>query len=456
MSFRNSAIVVAAGVAIVATVGIIISLAGCGGSDYDPETTDLLIIYTAHTEEVEQEFARAFADFYRQRTGREILIRWPRTMGSGSIRDELRTKHARGIHDVDIVFGGGPIHADLKNAGLLAPYKLPDELLEKIPAQLFGEPLYDPDYSWYGAALSTFGIIVNERLIADRKLPQVRDWQDIACPELLGLVGAANPSQSGAIRKMYEIILQSYGYEQGMRLLALQAANAPSISQSGGDIPRGVASAQLAAGPAIDYLARRQMGNDETSSPLRFVVPAGRTVFNADPISILNGAPNRKQAELFVEFVMSPAGQQLWSLKAGAEGGPQKAALRRQSVLPEIYTERAGDLAVDQNPFTDWAGNDFFDSGKEELRIDIMPQYLQSMMVVNHSALASAWKAIIAAGMPEELVAELTAPLISEDEMLELARGKWQNSLEQSNLKKQWNTDFRTRYRQIEAKARRR
>ena len=123
-------------------------------------------------------------------------------------------------------------------------------------------------------------------------------------------------------------------------------------------------------------------------------------------------------------------------------------------MLPEIYTERAGDLAVDQNPFTDWAGNDFFDSGKEELRIDIMPQYLQSMMVVNHSALASAWKAIIAAGMPEELVAELTSPLISEDEMLTLAGGKWQNSLEQSNLKKQWNTDFRTRYRQIEAKAR--
>ncbi len=426
---------------------------GCGGTGYDPATTDLLVIYTAHPEEVEKEFTLAFSQFYKERTGRNIHMRWPRTLGSGNIREELRTKHAKGIQDVDVVFGGGPIHVDLKKIGLLEPYKLPDELLQALPQTVAGEPLYDADYAWYGAALSTFGIVVNQRVIADRKLPQIADWADLSHPELAGHVGVANPGHSGAIRKMYEIILQSYGYEQGMRLLALEAANAPSISQSGGQIPENVASALLAAGPAIDYLARRQMVGPAAEN-LKFVVPTTRTVFNADPISILAGAPNRKQAELFVEFVMSRAGQQLWCLKVGTEGGPKEYALQRQCVLPEIYSERADDLVVDQNPFTDWKANDFFDSTKEEVRIGIMPEYLQSMMIINHRDLAAAWKAIIAAGMPEDLIREMTEPIVGEEEMLELAGGQWQDAETQSRLKKEWNTAFRTRYRQVEEKAR--
>ena len=118
--------------ALVAVVGTLAALTGCGGSDYDPETTDVLVIYTAHPDEAQVEFEAGFKKFYRDRTGREIRVRWPTTMGSSNIREELRTKHAKGIQDVDIVFGGGAIHADLKQMGLLASYELPEAVMAEL------------------------------------------------------------------------------------------------------------------------------------------------------------------------------------------------------------------------------------------------------------------------------------------------------------------------------------
>ena len=42
-----------------------------------------------------------------------------------------------------------------------------------------GIPLYDPEYQWYGAALSNFGIMYNEELRELLKLPKATAWQDL-------------------------------------------------------------------------------------------------------------------------------------------------------------------------------------------------------------------------------------------------------------------------------------
>ena len=67
--------------------------------------------------------------------------------------------------------------------GLLAPYKLPEAQLARIPKEIFGIPVYDPEYRWYGAALSSFGIMYNEELRALLNLPEIRTWDDLTHPE---------------------------------------------------------------------------------------------------------------------------------------------------------------------------------------------------------------------------------------------------------------------------------
>ena len=72
------------------------------------------------------------------------------------IRSEFNNKPG-GI-GIDVFFGGGlEPYLALKKEQLLRPYALPQELLKNIPPGLGGVPLYDPDYTWYGATLAGFG-----------------------------------------------------------------------------------------------------------------------------------------------------------------------------------------------------------------------------------------------------------------------------------------------------------
>lgn len=445
------------------------AVAGCSGND-GSGSQDTLVVYSPHSEAIQQEFTRAFSEYYQEKTGRAVTIKWPDAGGSSGVLKQLQDKQRQGIHDVDVLFGGGPIHSQLKAVGLLEPYRLGDDLLAKLPKTIAGEPLYDPDFTWYGAAISTFGLITNRKLIADRGLSEVTQWMDMARPEFVGLVGVVDAAQSGSVRKAYDIMLQAYGYAKGMRLLMLMAANAREIGASASDIPRGCAQGFVAVGPCIDFFAIRQMLSPGGEN-LDFLLPEGLTVINTDPVSILKGAPHLDVAREFVTFVMSRRGQRLWSLRQGTPGGPAETTLCRYAVLPEVYTDDAQYLATGlKSPF-DAPPNTWYQQDKEDARINILPAYLEKMMVENKRQLTEAWKAVIEAGAPEDLVARLTAPLVSEEEMLRLAREVWADvavtetmtseekqavEAEQdrrkrlrSDLKLQWSEGFRTRYAEV-------
>ena len=92
-----------------------------------------------------------------------------------------------------------------------------------------------------------------------------------------------------------------------------------------------------------------------------FVMPDNLTIVNPDGIAILKGAPNIEVAQVFLEFVMSDAGQKLWFLKKGAPGGPVHKQLNRFTVLPDLYTRYQSDAAVTLNPF-EWRSDLIYDA----------------------------------------------------------------------------------------------
>jgi ABC-type Fe3+ transport system substrate-binding protein len=375
---------------------------------------------------------------------------------------------------VDVVYGGGPIFERMEQMGLLEPCRLPDDVLDALPATVAGQPLYDPKYHWYGAAISTFGLIFNKTLIREKDLPAVTAWADMADPRFFGLVGAGDPTKSGSMRKAYEIILQAYGYEEGMGILVKMGANAREFSASSSDIPRNCAQGFLAVGPCIDFYAQRQM-RSEGGEKLGFVAPEGLTVVNCDPIGILKNAPNRDLAEAFVEFVMSPAGQRLWMFPVGAEGGPREFALERLAARPSVYEDlERMDAESPMNPFR-LPEADFYSAEKELARLAVMPAYLGVALVENHGPLVEAWRAILDAGGDEEAIGELTRPLISEAEMLRLGeevytpvvipqdaspqvkagleRKEEQRLRRKSDLETRWSETLRDRYQRLAEEA---
>ncbi len=224
--------------AAVAPLWAALLLGGCGGSG--PEAgTDTLVIFRAHSEEIIAEVPAGFRAGYKQRTGCDVDMTWPDPGGGGTrVLKRLQDKFHAGRYDVDVVFGGGMILEQMNQLGMLDPYRLPDEVLSAIPKEVAGQPLYDRQFHWYGAAVSTFGLIYNKTVLKDKDLPPIKDWLTMADPRFFGLVGAGDPSKSASVRKAYDIILQAYGYEKGMSILVRMGGYARECSGSSSEIPR--------------------------------------------------------------------------------------------------------------------------------------------------------------------------------------------------------------------------
>jgi iron(III) transport system substrate-binding protein len=410
----------------------LVALAGCNkAADPQPSASaaaegDELVIYSPHSDEIRDEFGAGFEDWYFRRTGRRVRVSWPDAGGTSQMLRRLQDKFEAKRFDVDVVFGGGsPTFEEMKSRGLLDPCKLPDDLLAAIPPIVAGQRIYDSDFTWYGAALTNFGLIYNREVIREQHLPPVTTWEAMADPAYFGRIGAGDAAKSGSMRAAYEIILEAYGYDRGMDLLVRMFANSRQIYSGSGEIPRDCAQGIVTVGPCIDFYADRQM-HSEGGQDLGYVAPPGLTILNCDPIAILKNAPHRAVAEKFMEYVLSPAGQLLWVLPPGVTDGPKKFALERTPVLPALMTRpdvkaRRGDTT---DPFS-LPPASFYAAAKNKARVAIMPDYLRVAAVENEAPLKRAWRAIIDAGLPPDLVAELTRPVISEDEMLQLARDVW-------------------------------
>jgi ABC-type glycerol-3-phosphate transport system substrate-binding protein len=222
---------------------------------------------------------------------------------------------------------------------------------------------------------------------------------------------------------MYEIILQSHGWERGWGVVARTAANVKYFSEGSASVPDDVAMGEVAYGLAIDiyaWAAMDMVGGDDLS----YVIPDDGRVINPDPIILLKGAPHPELARDFIRFVLSPAGQRLWMLPPGEPGGPEKFRLRRMSVLPELYRELGKRSIIKESPFAGPAREGMvFNSSLAATRQSVLQPLLEATLVQPHAELVAAWEAVLAAppdrrGAAE---AELMRPPITADEAWELA-----------------------------------
>ena len=406
---------------------------GCEKTDTVQDKPDKLVIISPHWEGIETEFDTAFKAWYSKKTGRQVAVDWLDQGGSSSDFRFIESEFKRlpeGI-GIDLFFGGGTDnYLKLANKGLLAPYKLSEIQLARIPKEIFGIPVYDPEYRWYGAALSSFGIMYNEELRALFDLPEIQTWNDLTHPKLINRVGAADPRESGSAHMMYELILQGYGWEKGFELITQLGANVRGFSAGSNAIPRDVAAGQVIYGMAIDFYAYGQIA-EIGADKIQYVVPHDAAVVSPDSIAILKGAPNMAVAQKFLDFVLSDEAQKLWVLRDTDPEGPKwKGGLNRSSVVPALYDE-LGDRCVAANPFElDLTPIDY-DAVKGGIRWDIVGDLIGALVIEPHKDLTNTWKAINKSEDPEKRAAAiqiLGQVPITEAEALELSEGSWQDA----------------------------
>ncbi len=325
---------------------------------------------------------------------------------------------------VDIFWGGGSYDhrrhalrgfaADGGAAGRHPEYFAP----EVIPQEFAGELIYDPQGRYYGVCLASFGICFNPDRIRDLPSAAVPSrWSDLGDPAFFNSIVVSDPAKSGSANKCFESIIQQTmaeagglpeGWANGMNLIKRIIANSRAVTDSAGKVTRDIAAGDAAAGMAIDTYG---LSSSEWSGRLwdgkpriHYVPPKGGTAISADPVQILRGAPNRKTAEEFVDFLLSADGQKLWNYRVGTPGGPRKYSLRRPPVRKDMYRAEHLQYFADPgyNPYEAGAGFTYRPQWTSPY-FNLIRTLIKCIALDVQPELAAAWRAITEAGGPEKV-----------------------------------------------------
>ena len=208
-----------------------------------------------------------------------------------------------------------------------------EKLLEKfpiftpgIPDKIGSYPLNDPEGFYRGQALAGYGIMWNTRYLKAKKLPEPKEWLDLAKPVYFGHVAMSSPSRSGTTHLTVETILQGEGWNEGWRQLLMISGNCAAITERSFGVPDGVNNGQYGLGLVIDFFA---LSGKYSGFPVEFVYPTVTSIVPAN-IGLLAGAKNKEEGKKFIEYSLSEEGQELLL----------DPKISRLPVLPGLYVSK--------------------------------------------------------------------------------------------------------------------
>ena len=281
--------------------------------------------------------------------------------------------------DTDVWFGGGlDWFAKARDDGLLAMYTLKPEAEGNITDELFGLPLKDPNKYFYGSALSGFGVMYNTRYLDDHNLPVPTNWEDLTNPVYFGHISIAMPSRSGSTHMIVEIILQTFGWDEGWKLLLQIGANSGEFTEKSGYVPDHVQVGEYGVGLVIDFYG---LSSTAEGYPTLFFYPPNQTVINPDSIGKVANSKNSDNADLFIDFVLSYEGQSLLF----------DTAISRMPVREDAYV---GAPTGYFNPFETTMNVIEYNSTLGELRAVLVDTLFDDIITYRHTELNTAWKQI--------------------------------------------------------------
>ncbi len=389
-----------------------------------------LVVITRHESTILQ---KTTEEFLKSEVAKKLGITNIQFVQAGP--DQWLTYIKMGIqrgHPIDVAWGGGPTLFNIVDeAGYLQPLN-PQENpayyavlyeMTKIPKSVAGQPTYKvgPDgyVHWVGAALSSFGFTVNHDVLKKYNLPMPETWSDLAKPVYgkylpkTPLVGIADPTMSTSNTRMYEIILQAYGWDQGWKILTLMAANS-KIYGGSGLVRDAVIRGDIAVGITIDFYGYTAMHQNPACE---YIIPKGATIINADPIAIIKGTKHPVAAAAFVAWVLSEyGGQQIWL----------DPDINRLPINPLVFNTTAGHNRPDLYQAFEKAINSKGINFNDTLALETeraMQFYFKATLVNAHDDLQSTWAAILNAYYSgkindkqlKELENMLTAPIQFKD-----------------------------------------
>ena len=248
-----------------------------------------LILYTSQPNEDAQQTVDAFTAKHPN-----VEVEWIRD-GTTKVMAKLRAEFEAGAPQPDVLLIADMVTMEgLKAEGRLMPHP-------EANVSAYDPSLMDPEGHYFSTKLITTGIVYNTNA------PMVpTSYTDLLKPEAKNMLAMPSPLTSGAATIHMAAITSNpdLGWEfyEG---LADQGAN----PQGGnGGTYRAIAGGEKLYGFVVDFLPIR---NKLKGAPVEFVFPKEGVSAVTEPVAILSSAQNPNAAKAFVDFLISPEGQQL-------------------------------------------------------------------------------------------------------------------------------------------------
>ena len=247
----------------------------------------------------EVDWCEAMKAAYEKSTGgKAVFIRRSDGESLAQIRAEKSNPRA------DVYHAGESASAKVLAAeGLLEAYKSPrvaelHDWAQRIAeeTQYFHTPIYT----------GVLGFGYNTELLAKNKMPEPKCWKDLTNAAYKNEIQMANPGTSGTAFNAVSTILQLMGEDEGFKYLAALNKNINQYTRSGSAGIRAAAKGETTIGITFlhDSVAQTVQGY-----PIKTVAPCEGTGYEIISSAIIKGGPNPEGARKWMDFALSPAGQ---------------------------------------------------------------------------------------------------------------------------------------------------
>jgi iron(III) transport system substrate-binding protein len=247
----------------------------------------------------EVDWCEALKAAYEKTTGEKaVFIRRTDGESLAQIRAERSNPRADVYHAAEAASA-----KQLASEGLLEAYKSPrvaelHDWAQRIAEenQYFQTPIYT----------GVLGFGYNTELLAKKKLPEPKCWKDLANPAYKDEIQMANPGSSGTAFNTVSTILQLMGEDEGFKFLAAMNKNVNQYTRSGSAGIRAAGKGETTIGITFlhDSVAQTVQGY-----PIKTVAPCEGTGYEIISSAIIKNGPNPDGARKWMDFVLSPAGQ---------------------------------------------------------------------------------------------------------------------------------------------------
>lgn len=272
--------------------------------------------------------AKKLAAGYEKESGTKVNIFQATT---GKVMARLEAEQANPLADV-LISASWDTAEELQHRGWLLPYQSANAA--KVP-----ETLKTDFYVAQGT--SALGIVWNTK----SGTPEPKEWSDLTTAAFKDNVTTPDPSLSGASLDLL-IGLQNGMGERAWQLFDKLKANGMAIGGPNAQALTPVLQgAKAAVFGAVDYVSYNSIQNGEA---IKVIFPASGTVVAPRPMMILKTTQHAAEAKAFVDYVLSPEGQELvasaWLMPARSDIGARRPLLSDLKLLPsasEGHSDRA-------------------------------------------------------------------------------------------------------------------